>query len=271
MSSTPTARPPRLVAMDVDGTLLRTDFSLSARTVAALDATRRAGVTTAIASGRPYFVVGALVEHVDWVVSGNGTQVTHVPSGETPYEVTFSHADAVTFVTEARRRVDDIRFSMITDLHLGWEDGFDTFAPGDALPGERVADVLVDVPGNEVVNLVAYRPGMEPTELAPRLAGIAPHLFAEHRGFHAVEIGPDGVDKSFALSWLVRHLGIEPADVWAFGDGINDVDMLRWAGRGIAMANAHEAALAAADGVTTTNDDDGVAVVLERLVEQLSS
>jgi hydroxymethylpyrimidine pyrophosphatase-like HAD family hydrolase len=81
-----------------------------------------------------------------------------------------------------------------------------------------------------------------------------------------VEIGPHGVDKAVALGWLATHLGLDRADVWAFGDGINDVDMLRWAGRGIAMANADEAVLAVADEVTMSNDDDGVAVVLERLV-----
>ena len=260
---------PRLVAIDVDGTLIGSDHSLAERTARAVAAVRAAGVTVAIASGRPFFVVGALARLADWVISGNGTQLTHVASGETPYEVTFPYAEAATFVREARVRVPDIRFALITDLHLGWEDGFEAFSPPDARPGERVGDVLVDVPGNDVLRLVAYHPEHDPTDLAPLLQGILPHLEAEHLGFPGVEIGPHGVDKALALAWLAGHLGIERADVWAFGDGINDVDMLRWVGRGIAMGNAHGSVLAVADEVTSSNDEHGVAVVLERVAAAL--
>jgi hydroxymethylpyrimidine pyrophosphatase-like HAD family hydrolase len=256
---------PRLVAIDVDGTLIGSDHEISARTIAALAAARAAGVLVAIASGRPLAVVGPLGDHADWVVSGNGTQVTHIESGEHAYEVTFARSTAVAYVGAARRRIDGVRFSIVTDERIGYEPGLERFSPANALPGERVDDVLA-LSGERVVRLIAYHGAMGPIELAPLLAGLDPDLVAEYRGFGGVEIGPHGVDKAVALGWLATHLGLDPADVWAFGDGINDVDMLRWAGRGIAMANADDSPLAVADEVTLSNDDHGVAVVLERLV-----
>lgn len=259
-----TARP-RLVAIDADGTLIGSDHEISERTVAALAAARAAGIVVVIASGRPFPVVGELKAHADWVVSGNGTQATHIESGQHRYEVTFGRAAAEAYVHEARRRVDGVRFAVITDVDLGFEPGFERFSPPNARPGQRVDDVLA-IPGERIVRLIGYHDGMGPVELAPLLAGIDPDLVAEYRGFGGVEIGPHGLDKAVALAWLATHLGIDVADVWAFGDGINDVDMLRWAGRGIAMANADESLLAVADEVTMSNDDHGVAVVLERVL-----
>jgi hydroxymethylpyrimidine pyrophosphatase-like HAD family hydrolase len=260
---------PRLVAIDVDGTLIGSDHEISERTVRALAAVRAAGVLVVIASGRPFAVVGPLAVHADWVVSGNGVQVTHIEThtdgGVHAYETTFPRAAAVVYVERARVLVPGVRFSVVTDTDIGYEPGFERFAPANALPGRRVDDVLA-VGGERVVRLIAYHEAYGPVELAPLLAGIDPDLVAEYRGFGGVEIGPHGVDKAVALGWLVTHLGLTPADVWAFGDGINDVDMLRWAGRGIAMGNAHESLAAVADEVTLSNDDDGVAVVLERLV-----
>lgn len=256
---------PRLVAIDVDGTLIGSDHEISGRTIDALAAVRAAGVLVAIASGRPFAVVGSLADHADWVVSGNGTQVTHLESGEHRFEVTFPRAVAVAYVEAARRRIEGVRFSIVTDEHIGYEPGFERFAPANALPGVRVDDVL-SIGGERIVRLIGYHGDLGPIELAPLLADLDPDLIAEYRGFGGVEIGPHGVDKAVALGWLATHLGIGPADVWAFGDGINDVDMLRWAGRGIAMGNAHDDVLAVADEVTMSNDDHGVAVVLERLV-----
>lgn len=256
---------PRLVAIDVDGTLIGSDHEISDRTVAALAAARRAGIVVVIASGRPLAVVGSLAVHADWVVSGNGTQATHLESGEHRFEVTFGRAAAEAYVREARRRVDGVRFAAITDVSLGFEPGFERFSPPNARPGERVDDVLT-IPGERYAKLIGYHDAMGPVALAPLLAGIDPDLIAEYRGFGGVEIGPHGVDKAVALGWLATHLGIDRADVWAYGDGINDVDMLTWAGHGVAMGNADESLLAVADEVTMSNDDDGVAVVLERVL-----
>jgi hydroxymethylpyrimidine pyrophosphatase-like HAD family hydrolase len=188
-----------------------------------------------------------------------------------PYAITFHRPAAVEFVRHARARVPGIRFSLITDTDMGWEEGFQHFAPSDALPGGRVDDVIAQVDGDQVLQLAAYHGEIGPTELEVLLQGIADadHLRAEHLGFPAVEIAPPSVDKAVALSWLAGHLGLAQHDVWAFGDGVNDLAMLSWAGQGIAMGNAPDDVKAVADRVTLTNDDDGVAAVLDDVVARL--
>jgi len=81
---------------------------------------------------------------------------------------------------------------------------------------------------------------------------------------HMLEISARGVTKASALAWLAESLGVEAADVVAFGDMPNDIPLLRWAGLGVAMGNAHPEAVEAADEITAPNTDDGVARVLER-------
>jgi hydroxymethylpyrimidine pyrophosphatase-like HAD family hydrolase len=82
-----------------------------------------------------------------------------------------------------------------------------------------------------------------------------------------LEIGAAGVSKASALAVLCERKGIEPADVLAFGDMPNDLAMLQWAGRSVAVANAHPEVVEVADEVTASNDEGGVARVLERLLE----
>ena len=81
-----------------------------------------------------------------------------------------------------------------------------------------------------------------------------------------LEILPPGIDKPYGLSRLLRHLRLDRAQMMACGDGLNDIDMLKYAGLGVAMANAYEATKAAADVETTSNDEDGVAVAIDRYV-----
>jgi hydroxymethylpyrimidine pyrophosphatase-like HAD family hydrolase len=103
-------------------------------------------------------------------------------------------------------------------------------------------------------------------ELLPPILG--PELAVTHMGADCVEIGPAGIDKAAGLAWLCAHLGVDRADVVAFGDEHNDHAMLRWAGHGVAMANANEQTRALADEIAPANVDDGVAVVIERLLAE---
>jgi hydroxymethylpyrimidine pyrophosphatase-like HAD family hydrolase len=95
---------------------------------------------------------------------------------------------------------------------------------------------------------------------------LGPSLTINHMGAEAVEIAPAGADKGIGLAWLCRHLGIDHDDVWVFGDEINDLPMFAVAGHRVAVANAHPTVRDSADEVTASNADDGVAVVIERLL-----
>lgn len=264
-------RTPKLVALDVDGTILGPGYQLHDRTRDALVAVRRAGVLVSIATGRPPNALNELVQLADWAICSNGSQAVNLATKEMPYHILFERSAAEEFVRHARARVPGIHFSLITDVDMGWEEGFDTFAPLDTTPGGKVDDVLTEVEGERVQQLAAYHPTIAAGDLEPLLQGIADadHLRAEYLGFPAVEIAPPSVDKAVALAWLSGHLGLVQDDVWAIGDGINDLAMLSWAGQGIAMGQASDDVKAVADRVTASNADDGVAVVLEEIVAQL--
>ena len=116
------------------------------------------------------------------------------------------------------------------------------------------------------IKLLVRKPGMPSSELAAALTGHVRSLgditYSTNDGL--VEISPVGISKAMGIEEIARPLGVNAEDVVAFGDMPNDVPMLRWAGHGVAMGNAHSEAVAAADEVTAGNDDDGVARVLER-------
>jgi hydroxymethylpyrimidine pyrophosphatase-like HAD family hydrolase len=95
---------------------------------------------------------------------------------------------------------------------------------------------------------------------------LGPSLTVSHMGAEAVEISPAGADKGVGLQWLLDHLGIDAGEVLVFGDEINDLPMFAVAGRRVAVQNASPAVRDAADEVTASNADDGVALVIERLL-----
>ena len=135
-------------------------------------------------------------------------------------------------------------------------------------PEPPVGDAL-EFAAAPLTKLVAQHPELSQAELlaiAHDVCGDA--AVATISGERLVELSAAGVTKAFALANLCAELGIGPAEVVAFGDMPNDVPMLEWAGRGIAVANAHPDALAAADEVTASNDEDGVALVLESLLSR---
>jgi hydroxymethylpyrimidine pyrophosphatase-like HAD family hydrolase len=130
---------------------------------------------------------------------------------------------------------------------------------------------VLDIGGTQAFKLIAFHPHIDTYELLDHLPGLLgdhlrSQLVTRHLGADAVELGPAGVDKGSGLAWLCDHLGIAASEVVAFGDEWNDLTMLRWAGHGVAMANADQLVLDHADEIAPSNADDGVAVVLERFL-----
>jgi hydroxymethylpyrimidine pyrophosphatase-like HAD family hydrolase len=161
-------------------------------------------------------------------------------------------------------------FALATDAGWAQERGFFERMPVGRISPDS-ADALVATEGaTEALKLMTFHDGHTAhrlLELLPTLLG--PHLAVTHMGADCVEIGPAGIDKATGLAWLCTHLGVDPADVVAFGDEYNDHEMLRFAGHGVVMANASELTRALADEIAPSNTDDGVAVVIERLLAGL--
>jgi Cof subfamily protein (haloacid dehalogenase superfamily) len=260
------SRVPKAIVYDIDGTIITSDAQLHPRTLRALASARAAGITLVAATGRPFPVVGAPGEPADWIIGGNGTGVLERASGIVHHEATFPIDIAFDVVRIVRALVPGTTVSIVSDVDAVWETGFESITPVDAQPGRVVPDALACA-GSTVGKLVALHLDHSVSALAALLAPHMPAgLAAQALGFGAVEIGLAGVDKSTALQWLAGHLGLDRGEVWAFGDNINDREMLEWAGRGIAMGNADDDTKAIADHITATNDDHGVALVIEALL-----
>lgn len=262
---------PRLIATDLDGTLLDPSGTLTPRSAAALQAAADAGVLVVFASGRPPFIAAREIEAagrgVHYGVMANGTIVCTLPDGVVLHHLTFPADLAMQAVRQLRSHDPGLRVALATDRGFTAEDGFRSRMPIDP-GGEPVPDALVGHDGAvEAIKLYAFHPELDVHELLGELpAVLGADLVVGHMGANAVEIAPAGADKGRGLQWLCDHLAIEGRDVMVFGDEVNDLPMFAFAGRRVAVGNANPTVREVADEVCEPNADDGVARTIERLL-----
>jgi hydroxymethylpyrimidine pyrophosphatase-like HAD family hydrolase len=246
----------RLVASDLDGTLLLPDETVSDRTRAALAAAREAGITVVLVSGRPPRSLGAIAERIGVGDLDSGTMVDYTPLA----------ADLATRLVHAlRQAIPGALFAVELERTFGREAGWSDGVVA-ARPDVLEADALELITG-PVTKLLVRHPTMPFAEVAERArAAVGDDAVVTWAGLRLVEISAAGVTKAYALERLCRRLGIDAAEVVAVGDMPNDLAMLDWAGTGVAVANAQQFVLDVSDEVIPSNIDDGVAVLLERIV-----
>jgi Cof subfamily protein (haloacid dehalogenase superfamily) len=261
----------RWVASDLDGTVVRRDGSMSRRTVAALAACERAGVRVAFVTGRParwLAPVVAATGHRGVAVCANGAVVYDLAQERIVTTRGIEPPAARRIVAAVRRAAPGGDFAVES---LGGFRREPRYQPHRAdVPGQPapVADLLA---GADVILKILYR--LEGAGADDMLAAVRPALEGLAEPVHSnaddclLEIAALGVSKASTLAELVAAEGLGPQDVVAFGDMPNDVPMLRWAGTGYAMADGHPEAIAAADHVAPPCAEDGVAQVLEVLLE----
>ncbi len=264
-SGLPPASPFRVVASDIDGTLIRADGSLSDRTRRALHAAEDAGALVVFVTGRPPRWMQPVVEATGasgLAICANGALVYDLGRGEIVREHPLDAGSAARLVASLRESLPGVQFAVEAGLSFGHEPGY---VPSWPIPHRNVAPVEELIAGPVAKLLIKHpeRPPREIHEQVVRLAG--DQAVVTYSGDVLLEVSGAGVSKASTLAALCAENGFGPADVVAFGDMPNDVPMLSWAGHGVAVANAHEDAIAVADEVTTSNEDDGVARVLERL------
>lgn len=262
---------PRLIATDLDGTLLDAHGNVSARNIAALQAAAAAGITVVFASGRPPHIVGDLCTAVGpaitYGVLANGTLVCTLPAGELLTMVGFPTRVAIDAVQRLRATDPRYGFALATDRGFAAEHGFYDRMP--AHPKDPpVDDVLAHHNGSvETVKLLVFHHTMSALELLHAIpAVLGDDLGVTHMGAEAVELGPPGLDKGAGLTWLCNHLDIDPAHIVVFGDEVNDLSMFAMAGYSVAVENAAAEVRGAADEIAPRNTADGVAIVIERLL-----
>jgi hydroxymethylpyrimidine pyrophosphatase-like HAD family hydrolase len=268
----------RLVASDLDGTLLRPDETVSERTREAIVAVRRAGITLVLVTGRPPRALAPIAARIGVggiAICANGAVVWDLDAG-TMVDVTPLAADlAAGLVRELREAIPGVLFAVELEhgfgREAGWTDG--TGPPRPRLVERETPEVLeadaLELVTGPVVKLLVRHPTLPFPEVARRARqAVGEHAVVTWAGTRLLEISAAGVTKAWALERLCARLGVRRQQVLALGDMENDLPMLAWAGHSVAVANAQPDVLDAADEVTASNLDDGVALVLERLAAE---
>lgn len=272
---------PRLVATDIDGTIVPGGGTVSDRTRRTLRSCVAAGVDVVLVTGRPPRWMPPVLAELDLpgtVVCANGAALMDASSGQLR-EVTAIPGPVLREAVERlARRFPGAVLAVETPAELltgpGWtqvrsrQERREGLAP-TTRSSREAGSLEALVAADEVFKLVLVDPDASPDGLLESVreeVGDSLSATRSSLGSPLVEMGPAGVTKASALERLARSRGIAAAEVVAFGDMPNDVEMLRWAGRGYAMAGAHPEALAAADAVAPPAEEDGVATVLAELL-----
>jgi HAD superfamily hydrolase (TIGR01484 family) len=264
----PRTRAPRLVATDLDGTLLHPDGSVSARTAAALVAAEEAGVTVVFVTARPPRWLAELAPHVaghGLAICANGAALVRVATLEVLAERGLPAELVTSLVRDVRAAWGEhAHFALERRAGYALETGYRSWHA--VPPGSPVADRIEDVVTASTLKLLVRSSGDLGEPLHAALARVLGDraIVADSGESTLGEVSAPGVTKAATLADWCAERGLAAADVWAVGDAPNDLPMLAWAGTSFAVGNAHPLVLGAADHVVPSNADDGVAGLLER-------
>ncbi|WP_411573378.1 HAD family hydrolase [Streptomyces scabiei] len=264
----PSGFPYKLIATDLDGTLLRSDDSISRRTREALTAATAAGAAHIVVTGRAVPWTRHVLDDLGYTglaVCGQGAQVYDAGEHRLLTAVTLDRQLAAVALAKIEAAVGPLHLAA---GRAGLE-GEVLVGPGYALHGSLPTTPLTDVsdlwaaPLNKIY---IQHPTLTTDELAEASRQAAGgFVTVAMAGEGILELLPLGLTKATGLSLAARRLGAKRTDTIAFGDMPNDIPMFTWSAHGVAMANAHADLKAVADEVTASNDDDGIAEVLDRL------
>ncbi|MFI0775532.1 HAD family hydrolase [Streptomyces sp. NPDC021212] len=262
--------PYRLVATDLDGTLLRSDHTVSARTRAALAAVTAAGAAHIIVTGRTVPVARRILDDLGYeglAVCGQGAQLYHAGEHRLLTSVTLDRRVALLALEKIEAETGPLLLAAARD----GLDGKVLFGPGYRVGhGEMPVTSFSDpdeVWSAPISKLYIQHAELGDDALAEAARAAAGGLVGvTMAGAGLVELLPLGLTKATGLSLAARRLKVTATDTIAFGDMPNDIPMFGWAKHGVAMAGAHDELKAVADEITASNEDDGIAVVLERLL-----
>jgi Cof subfamily protein (haloacid dehalogenase superfamily) len=273
---------PRLIATDLDGTLLRDDKTVSPRTVAALAAAEEAGIEVFFVTGRPARWMDVVSNHVHGhglAICGNGAAVVDLHGGPGAHRFVkvraLARENALDTVRLLREAAPGTVYAVEQTYGFNQEPGYPKLhleAPDVLRPAEELLGPDGPAPDEPVLKILAFHPAIEPDAFLTlaRLAVGDRANVTRSSPSALLEISGPEVSKASTLALCCAERGISHEEVVAFGDMPNDVEMLTWAGQSYAMGNAHPDAVAAASGRTVANNDDGVARVIEHLLERFS-
>lgn len=262
---------PKLIALDLDGTLLNKQGEVSLRASQAIQALKAQGVKLVLSTGRPPRHVKALAEELDLsdlVVVYNGAAILNFKTNNVNYRHQMSRETVLGVLQQMRKSHADVMAGMET--HHGWYLDKALFEQRKAGLTTRQS-MLPDGCGkveqfvqDQVIKVFFRHKTLTAPELSKALIG--EDVYATWTSPSLLEVMAKHVNKQESIQHLSLEMGIKQEEVAAFGDQHNDKELLSWAGLGVAMGNASEEIKQAANLVTSSNNDEGVARVLERWV-----
>jgi Cof subfamily protein (haloacid dehalogenase superfamily) len=265
---------PRLVALDIDGTLFANEPStglveetISPTVVAAIRRAYAAGAHVVMATGRSTFGITHVWDQLGLPLNGakvltvasNGSVTFRYPPVEVRSTVTFDASDIV------RMLMAEVPNAAVAVEEVGVGYRINRPFPDGEISGEMVLQTVEELVAKPVTRVIIRDPHAseeEFVELAEKLGLSGTNYFIGWTAW--LDIAPEGISKASALADVAGELGVDQTDVLAIGDGRNDIEMLRWAGRGVAMGQSPLEVQEAADDVTETVVNDGVARELSR-------
>jgi Cof subfamily protein (haloacid dehalogenase superfamily) len=268
---------PKLVALDIDGTLFAAGHGIARNTVdetitpavrAAVDRVVDAGAHVVLATGRSTFGISRVLDMLDLPrrdgdkvlsVASNGSVTFSYPPVEVLTTVTFDARDVVCQLLEhvpnALVAVEEIGIGYRVNRHF----------PEGEITGEMIMQSVDELIAEPVTRVVIRDPDATAEEFIELAERLGLHGINYYIGWTAwLDLAPQGVSKASGLESVCERLGVAADDVLVIGDGRNDVEMIQWAGRGVAMGQSPIEVQEAADDVTATVLEDGVALELAR-------
>lgn len=264
----------KLIALDMDGTLLTTDKKVSERTEAAIKAAEAKGVKIVLASGRPlvglnrYLEELELIKGEDYVLSFNGGLVQNTKTAEIVSKVSLKGSD-LKYIYEISKELNinihafSAKEGLITPKHSQY-----TYHEAEINGIDINIKDFNEVDDEEDIIKVMM---IDPQEiLDPAIEKLPKEVYEKYSVFKSspffLEFTHKEVDKGLGLKKLGEYLGIKKEEIIACGDAGNDLSMVKYAGLGVAMDNAVAEVKEASDYITASNDEDGIAQVIEKFI-----
>jgi len=268
---------PKLVALDIDGTLFnaghgQATYSVEERISPALheavDRVIDAGAHVVLATGRSTFGITRVLDLLDLPRSNNGKALTVASNGA----VTFSYrpVEVLTTVTFdaseiVRMLLEHVPTALVAVEEIGVGYRVNRHFPDGEITGEMKLEPVDELVADPVTRVIIRDPHASEQDFVELAEKVGLHGINYFIGWTAwLDLAPQGITKASGLESVCERLGVDAADVLAIGDGRNDIEMLRWAGRGVAMGQAPLEVQEAADFVTETVENDGAAMELAR-------
>ena len=261
----------KLIVLDLDGTLTNSKKEISSRNRETLIRIQEQGIRLVLASGRPTYGIVPLANELrmnefgGFILSYNGGEIINWETKEMMYENVLPN-EVVPVLYECAR-TNHLSILTYDGAEIVTENSQDPYVQKEAFLNKMAIretnDFLTDITLPVAKCLIVGKLIPVESELCIRLQGKI-NVFRSEPYF--LELVPQGIDKALSLSVLLENIGMTREEVIAIGDGYNDLSMIKFAGMGIAMGNAQEPVKKAADYITLTNDEDGVAEAIERLL-----